>query len=970
MKKIYISFVLLVATISVFAQTPTISMTTTLSINSQITIGLSGNTSSTPIQIDWGNGVKENFTIGSTMEFFGYPVKGSTIKIWGAGITGLNIQSKNITALEFFDATLLESLFCKNNQITTLNLSGCSALEFVECKQNLISNLTLPSTTTLTYVDCSDNNLTLSTLPIKQATWTDYIYSPQKAYKFSKNVFSINEEIDLSSQLTINSNTTTYTWKTKGGTTLVNGTDYSSNNGKYTFLKTNTDSVYCEMTNIIFPDFTLCTNKTLILYPPSIIMTTATTVGSTFSFDISARVSDAPIKIDWGNGTLTDYIIGTSIISVSSTLMGNTIKIYETELSYLNVENKKLTSLDVTNNDALNSFTCSNNQLTALDVSKNSYLTYLDCSSNKLIALDISKNSSLMFLSCSNNLLTNLDVSKNTVLVNVSCGSNQLTDLEVSNKIQLIKLSCSSNQLNTLVISNNPKLDELSCSSNKLTTLDVSQNTALIKLYCYSNQLTALDVSKNTALSELSCSINQLTNLDVSVNTSLISLNCSSNQLTTLDISKNTALIILSCHTNQLSTLDVSKNNTLTSFWCYNNQFTFHTLPGRQSTWSTFSYSPQAILKLPKNKYALGEEIDLSNQLTSGANAIVFRWKTAGNVTLVKDVDYTENNGKFTFIKRQGDYLFCQVTNASFPDLTLTTENITTLSTEPAITMTTTTNIGSTFSFNIAATINNNTIQVDWGNGSLTDYTIGTSISNISNTLTGNNLKIYGLGISNIDLSSKKLTAVNVFSANSIKNLNCRSNYLTFNALPIKQTTWATYIYSPQSKMVLQKKNYSISESIALSSQLTINGNTTNFTWKTKGETTLTSGTDYSTTNGVTTFLKAQTDSVYCQMTNATFPSLTLSTTNIKVTDPTSVDNDLEQITKVYPNPISNQLWVESEEMIKKVEIYTIVGTKVFEQDYNTCQKANINAAEFPKGLLIIKIYGVSSVMEKKILKE
>lgn len=63
-------------------------------------------------------------------------------------------------------------------------------------------------------------------------------------------------EIDLSSQLTANGNTTVYTWKTKGGTSLVAGTDYTLTNGKTVFLKPQTDSVYCEMTNATFPGFT------------------------------------------------------------------------------------------------------------------------------------------------------------------------------------------------------------------------------------------------------------------------------------------------------------------------------------------------------------------------------------------------------------------------------------------------------------------------------------------------------------------------------------------------------------------------------------------------------------------------------------------------------------------------------------------------------------------------------------------
>jgi len=343
--------------------------------------------------------------------------------------------------------------------------------------------------------------------------------------------------------------------------------------------------------------------------------------------------------------------------------------------------------------------------------------------------------------------------------------SKNITNLDVSEAIDLKSLYCGTNQLTSLNVSKNSALTTLSCGSNQIAALDISNNTLITSLLCGNNKLTTLDLSKNTAITYLSCYSNLLTTLNISNNTLINWLEISYNKLTSLDISNNTAIVILGCISNQLNSLELSNNTAITELYCYGNKLTFHTLPIKQATWTTFSYSPQATI-------------------------------------------------------------------------------------------------------------------------------------------------------------------------------------------------------------VLAKKNYILAETIDLSDQLTVNSNTTSYIWKTKGGATLNSDTDYTTIGGITTFLKGQTDSVYCQMTNATFPALTLSTTNIKVTDPTSIDSDTEQITKVYPNPVSNLLWVVSEESIKKIEIYTVVGAKVFEQGYNTTQKVNINTAEFPKGLLIVKVYGANGVMEKKILKE
>ena len=231
-----------------------------------------------------------------------------------------------------------------------------------------------------------------------------------------------------------------------------------------------------------------------------------------------------------------------------------------------------LTSLDVTQNTALQSLSCDNNQLTSLDVSHNTALQTLSCEFNQLTSLDVGQNTSLTGLYCYNNQLTSLDVTQNTALQTLRCHYNQLTSLDVSHNTALTDLECGSNQLTNLDFAQNTALKILYCDANQLTSLDVSQNTALRELCCHYNQLTSLDVSKNISLIYLSCYNNRLTSLDVSKNISLIYLSCSNNQLTSLDVTHNTALQTLRCHYNQLTSLDVAQNTALQALWCSYNQ--------------------------------------------------------------------------------------------------------------------------------------------------------------------------------------------------------------------------------------------------------------------------------------------------------------------------------------------------------------------------------------------------------------
>ena len=191
----------------------------------------------------------------------------------------------------------------------------------------------------------------------------------------------------------------------------------------------------------------------------------------------------------------------------------------------------------------LKKLVCYNKQLTSLDVSQNTALEYLDCANNQLTSLDVRQNAALQTLNCSNNQLTSLDVRQNTKLDVVWCYENQLTELDVRQNAALEYLYCQENQLTELDVRKNIALQNLACDSNALTSLDVSKNTQLKKLYCYSNQLTELDVSQNPALKYLYCSDNQLTELDLSRNNKICELEANNNYLTNLNVD-NTSIDI------------------------------------------------------------------------------------------------------------------------------------------------------------------------------------------------------------------------------------------------------------------------------------------------------------------------------------------------------------------------------------------------------------------------------------------
>ena len=141
-----------------------------------------------------------------------------------------------------------------NNKLTTLDLTELTGLE--QGRLFAMNNeLTEVKYTAIGTANLSKNRLTLATIPtenIKTLT-----YAPQKEMEIS----DIDKTIDLSAQNNIKGfaatpQTTTYTWMSEEGNRLTAGTDYTEEDGKFTFVKEQATPVYCIMTSQAFPKFT------------------------------------------------------------------------------------------------------------------------------------------------------------------------------------------------------------------------------------------------------------------------------------------------------------------------------------------------------------------------------------------------------------------------------------------------------------------------------------------------------------------------------------------------------------------------------------------------------------------------------------------------------------------------------------------------------------------------------------------
>lgn len=319
-------------------------MTTTNEVGTEFSIGLASSVNN--VSIDFGDGVKLNKTIGTNLsEITGILGITKTIKIYGTGITQLFCENKSLVNLDITNCLTLKTLNCQKNKLVNLDLTHNTALIDLYCGINNLTSLDVSKNANLWYLGCTYNKLSaidvannsalklftcehndirFSGLHLKEGAFDVLSYVPQNPIQIGKTAI-INTVIDLNSEFSIQGIQTNYVWKTKGGNFLVEGTDYTIQYGRTTFIKHQTDSVYCVLTNTQFPDFknenVLKTTYTLIELP--------TALTNHITNKVSVNVIDGVVQIALlDNANATIYDLYGRILSKKVLVIGtNTLKL-------------------------------------------------------------------------------------------------------------------------------------------------------------------------------------------------------------------------------------------------------------------------------------------------------------------------------------------------------------------------------------------------------------------------------------------------------------------------------------------------------------------------------------------------------------------------------------------------------------------------------------------------------------------
>ncbi len=306
--------------------------------------------------------------------------------------------------------------------------------------------------------------------------------------------------------------------------------------------------------------------------------------------------------VDWGDGTIEEYVSTTrdnfeenelshsytsenvynvtisgplavieefkfySNNEVGNPLQSNIISADIDKLTLLkkcHIYSGKLSTLNTSENTALETLELGYNQITSLDVTNNSDLKNAWLRHNQLTEFDVSKNSELEFLWVTGNQISNLDLSNNTALRKVFARDNELTSCNVSNNLGLGTIDLSGNFITSIDLSKNTRLVEINIGANELTSIDFSKNTNLIRIDLYDNQITNIALSFNLKLKNLYINDNLLNNIDLSNNPEIDRLIIENNNLSSLDITNNPKIFDLEIGGNQFSGSQLDQMITL-----------------------------------------------------------------------------------------------------------------------------------------------------------------------------------------------------------------------------------------------------------------------------------------------------------------------------------------------------------------------------------------------------------------------
>lgn len=832
-------------------------------------------------------------------------------------------------------------LFATGNKLTNLDISKNNKLQSIYLSSNYISNLDVSNCKDLKELIIRDNCFTFNTLPLPHNALGYYEYSRQKDIVVERE-HSVSEPLDLSKDVynpDFETKVEVYLHDSNslygGAKRLVAGEDYTYDKGVVTFLKTQEDSVYCTFTTEVYPSLSLSTSRFLVMNPEDIgkstlaaEMTTGIAVGETFAMNLSTFGKDEKVEVDFGDGELKEFILSDTPQEISGEVKGANIKVYTAsgvQLKDFDASGMKLSSVNINKSRALNNLNLNNNDLTEIDLSGNLNFFNVQLDNNKLKTLNVKSLLNVRTFSCDNNQLESIVFeSQAAVLKNISCSGNKLTDLSFLSRVPTIEvLDCSHNEISDFLFTNHGSLTDLNVSYNKFSELNLRNNINLKKLNIEGNYFTYSTLPLSTAQEFIYGNQNPVTIAEKSFMVDL------SKEATFKG--KNTKFTWKKESGNVLEeNVDYSIENGITTFLKVQDEKVYAVLTNDAypdltltTTLVETSNKPQEVLATLTASSEVGTEVRLIMAAKTPKSVYVDFGDGAMVECAIKERSstFTSSLGESKNITIYGyDESYCDISVLSLSNVALEKVDISKLKDLSTLTLS---NAGLTEidlsnntliefltldgcdldQIDLSKLINLTNVSLNKNKLSAIDLSNSTKLATLQ--LSDNNFETLVLpelpALYQLNVSRNNLKTLDIANCPILRELYCDGNNLSsldmsgqtgkfsmvyaydnnfkFSTLPVFDIhNPMNYKYTPQKDVEITVDGGKVD----LSSEYMVAENPTVYTWTTESGATLVEGTDYTIDNGVTTFMKNFDENVYCSMTNAAYPELTLKTIGVK----------------------------------------------------------------------------------------
>lgn len=268
---------------------------------------------------------------------------------------------------------------------------------------------------------------------------------------------------------------------------------------------------------------------------------------------------------------------------------------------------------------------------------------------------------------------------------------------------------------------------DLSFLGKNMENIKSLSNTSAIKVYGEgistlhgSNcKISDIDLSKLVLLDSLNLDSNLVSFVDVSKNIRLRYFSIYNNTLDYIDVSNNPLLKTLDCSRCWLYDLDVSRNLLLERLYCNDNSLIFQTLPIPRKSFKEYVYSPQNFTfqrSFPSDNVCDLTDYYSATDINGNIRTTNYKWNLGGR-PCVEGVDYKNSgSGYFLLYKTPQSLIYCEMTNAAFPDLSGIDALKFGYKIKPAAIIKAGTTDG--FYLNFASVVDTNLITIEYGSGS------------------------------------------------------------------------------------------------------------------------------------------------------------------------------------------------------------------------------------------------------------